>query len=178
MLAATCIFCTMCGCLDTSPPPSSGGITPADLPEPPEAYTLTGALAELDLLGAEGGLNVTGASVHQVMGSGVGLDGRAASWALGLRDGEEVRWLAFGAAGWQEITLRAPLPDGRMDMAGILSPEDLLSAGEETIRPVMERLSADTVDITLAEGVYTVTVRSGAGVEALTFRADTGEAIV
>ena len=178
LLAAACILCTTCGCLGASPPPSGGGITPIDLPEPPGAYTLSGALAELDLLRAEGGLNVTGTTVHQVIGSGVDLDGRAASWALGLRDGEEVRWLTFGVAGWQEVSLRAPLPAEEVNVTAVLSPEDLLSAEEGAVRPVMERLGASTVDIALAEGVYSVTVRSGAGMETLAFRADTGEVVV
>ncbi len=184
LLAAVCILCTACGCLGASSPPSSGGttpgggITPIDLPEPSEACTLTEALAELDLLGAEGGLNVTGTSVHQVLGAGMDLDGRAATWALGLADGEEVRWLTFGAMGWREISLRAPLPTEEVNITGVLSPEDLLATQEGVLRPVMVRLDADTVDIALAEGVYTVTVRSNAGMETLAFRADTGEVIV
>lgn len=184
LLAAICIFCTTCGCLDASSSPSDGGtttgggITPIDLPEPSEACTLTEALAELDLLGAEGGLNVTGTSMHQVLGAGMGSDGRAASWALGLADGEEVRWLTFGAMGWREISLRAPLPAEEVILDDVLSPEELLAMQEGVLRPVMVRLDADTVDIALAEGVYTVTVRSNAGMETLAFRADTGEVVV
>ncbi len=178
LLAAACILSTTCGCLGASPPPTGGGITPIDLPEPVETSILTEALAELDLLGAEGGLNVTGATVHQVLGTGADSDGRATSWALGLREGDEVHWLAFGRAGWQEISLRAPLPDEEVILAEIISPEDLLHDQNEVIRPVMERLDADTVDLALAEGVYTVTVRSDAGMETLVFRADTGEAVV
>jgi hypothetical protein len=64
-----------------------------------------------------------------------------------------------------------------MNMTEILSPEELLSADEGAIRPVMERLGADTVDISLAEGIYSVTVHSSAGMETLTFRADTGEVV-
>ncbi len=44
-------------------------------------------------------------------------------------------------------------------------------------RPVMERLGADTVDLALAGGVYSVTIRSDAGMETLSFEADTGEVI-
>ena len=65
-----------------------------------------------------------------------------------------------------------------MNITGVLSPGDLLSGQEKVLRPVMERLGADTVDLALAEGVYTVTVHSGAGMETLAFRADTGEVIV
>ncbi|MCM2464984.1 hypothetical protein [Methanoculleus oceani] len=183
LLAVICILCTACGCLGASSPPSDGGttgggITPIDLPEPSDACTLTEALAELDLLGAEGGLNVTGTSVHQVLGAGMGSDGRAASWALGLADGEEVRWLTFGAMGWREISLRAPLPDAEVNVTETLAPEELLAMQEGVLRPVMVSLDADTVDIALAEGIYTVTVRSNAGMKTLAFRADTGEVIV
>ncbi|WP_067077265.1 hypothetical protein [Methanoculleus horonobensis] len=178
LLAAACILCTACGCLDTSsPPPSGGGITSIDLPEP-EGYTLTEALAELDILRVEGGLNITGTTMHQVLGNRVTLDGRAAAWAIGLKDGEEVRWLTSGITGWRETSLRAPLPDDEVNMTGILSPEDFLAAQEGAIRPAMVRLDASTVDIMLAEGVYTVTIRSNAGVEVLAFRADNGEVIV
>lgn len=177
LLAAVCFLCIACGCLGASSPPS-GGITPIDMPEQPENYTLGEALAELDLLGAEGGLNVTGAAVHQVLGTGLDLDGRAAAWALGLEDGEEVRWLTFGAAGWREISLRAPLPVEEVVLADVLSPEDLLHEEKEAISTAMARHDADTVDIALAGGVYTVTVRSDGGMETLAFRADTGEAIV
>ncbi len=177
LLAAACVTC---GCLGTSvsPPPAGGGITPVDLPEPPEAYTLPEAFAELDLLGAEGGLNVTGAAIHQVLGSGVDIDGRATSWALGLQDGEEIRWLTFGATGWKEISLPAPLPAEEVDMDAVLSPEDLLRSQEGALSPVMARLGADTVDIALAEGVCSVTVHSDAGMETLAFQADSGEVIV
>ncbi|HOI12695.1 MAG TPA: hypothetical protein PLG75_02490 [Methanoculleus sp.] len=178
LLAAICVICTTCGCLGVSSPPAGGGITPIDLPEPPEACTLTEALAELDLLGAEGGLNVTGTSVHQVLGTGVSLDGRAASWALGLEDDEEARWLTFGALGWKEISLRAPLPAEEVNFTGVLSPEELLRDQEGVLRPVMTSLGADTVEVSLAEGVYTVTVRTSAGMETFLFRADTGEVVV
>ncbi|WP_292521792.1 hypothetical protein [Methanoculleus sp.] len=176
LFAAVCIFCTVCGCLGEASPPSGGGITPID-PEPPQAATLAGALGELELLGAEGGLNITGTTVHQVLGTGVDLDGRAASWALGLRDGEEVRWLTFGISGWKEISLRAPLPAEEVLLDEVLSPEALLAAENGVLAPVMERLGADTVDLALGEGTYTVTVRSDTGMETLLFRADTGEVI-
>ena len=176
LLAAACMIC---GCLGTSaPPPTGGGITPIDLPEPPGAYTLSEALADLDLLEAEGDLNVTGAAVHQVLASGVGLDGQASSWALGLQDGEEVRWLTFGATGWKEISLRAPLPAEKVNITAVLSPEDLLATQVGTVSPVMERLGADRVDLALAEGVYAITVHSDTGMETFSFRADTGEVIV
>ena len=178
LIATIFIFCAACGCLGAAPLPTGGGITPIDLPEPPAVSTLADALAELDLLGAEGGLNVAGASVHQVLGTDVEIDGQAASWALGLQDGEEVRWLTYGPAGWQEISLPAPLPAGEVRIADILSPEDLLRGREDMFRPVMERLGADTVDLALAEGVYSVTIRSDAGIETLSFEADTGEVIV
>jgi hypothetical protein len=42
----------------------------------------------------------------------------------------------------------------------------------------MARLGADTVDITLAEGVYSITVHSDVGMETFAFRADSGEVIV
>lgn len=176
LFAAICIFCTACGCLGEASPPSGGGITPID-PEPPQAATLTGALADLDLLLAEGRLNLTNTTLHQVIGTGVDLDGRAASWALGLRDGGEVRWLTFGISGWQEVKLAAPLPEDEILFDGVLSPEALLAAENRVLAPVMERLGADTVDLVLGEGVYTVTVRSDTGMETLLFRADTGEVI-
>jgi len=176
LLTALCIFCTVCGCLGASPSPSGGGITPIDLPEPPGTSTLSDALAELDLLQAEGGLDVTGTTVHQVLGTGVGPDGRAATWALGLRDGEEVRWVTFGAAGWKEISLRAPLPAEEVNLTAVLTPEELLA--DETLSAAMAGLGADTVDLALAEGVYTVTVRSDAEMETLAFRADTGEVVI
>lgn len=178
LIAVVCILSAACGCLGASPAPASGSITPIELPDTPAAFTLAGVLAELDLLDAEGGLAVAGASIHQVLGTGVDLDGRAASWALGLRDGEEVRWLTFGPAGWQEISLPAPLPEEEVNVTAILSPEDLFAGQEEVLRPVMGRLSADTVDLSLAEGVYSVTVRSSAGMEVLAFWADTGEVVV
>ncbi|KDE56005.1 hypothetical protein [Methanoculleus sp. MH98A] len=178
LLAAVSILCTACGCLGaSSPPPSGGGITSIDLPEP-EGYTLNEALAELDMLRVEGGLNITGTSMHQVLGNRVTLDGRAATWAIGLEDGEEARWLTSGVTGWRETSLRAPLPDAEVNMTEILSPEDLLAAQEDAIRPAMTRLDASTVDIMLAEGVYTITIRSNTGVEVLAFRADNGEVIV
>ena len=176
LLAALCIFCTVCGCLGASPPPPGGGITPIDLPEPSEGTTLTAALAELDLLGAEGGLDVTGAKVHLVLGTGADPDGRATSWALGLRDGEEVRWVTFGIAGWKEISLPAPLPAEEVNLTAVLPPEELLA--NETLSAAMTELGADTVDIALAEGVYTVTIRSDAGMETLVFRSDTGAVVV
>ncbi len=177
LLAAVCILCTACGCLGASPAPSSGGITSIDLPES-GTRTLTEALAELDLLKGDGGLNITGASMHQVLGTHVDLDGRAAAWVLGLEDGEEVRWLTFGLTGWKEISFGAPLPGEEVLLDEILAPEDLLRSQEGVLRPVMERLGAETVDLALAEGVYTVTVRSDAGMETLAFRADTGEVVV
>lgn len=176
LFAAICIFCTACGCLGPSPPPSGGGITPID-PEPPQAATLTGALADLDLLLAEGRLNLTNTTLHQVIGTGVDLDGRAASWALGLRDGGEVRWLTFGISGWKEVKLAAPLPEDEILFDEILLPEDLLAERGGVLAPALERAGADTVDIALGEGVYTVTVRSDTGMETLLFRADTGEVI-
>jgi hypothetical protein len=178
LLTIICILCTTCGCLGASSSPSGGGITPIDPPEPPGACTLTGALAELNLLKGDGGLNITGMSMHQVLGTGMSLDGRATSWALGLREGDEVRWLTFGLTGWKEISLRAPLPAEEVNLTSILSPEELLAMQGGVLSPVMEQLGADTVDIALSEGVYAITIRSDTGMETLAFRADTGEVIV
>ncbi|MFW5637778.1 MAG: hypothetical protein WAN99_06120 [Methanoculleus sp.] len=179
VLVLLIVACMVCGCLGTAaPPPTGGGITPIDLPEPPEAYTLAEASAELDLLEAEGGLNLTGTAVHQVLGSGADLDGRAASWILGLQDGEGSRWLAFDAMGWKEISFPAPLPEAEVDIAAVLPPDDLLRSQEGVLSPAMARLGADTVDIVLAEGVYSITVHSDAGMETFAFRADSGEVIV
>ena len=179
LFAAICIFCTACGCLGPSPPPDDGGegITPVNEAEPQGPRTLTGALADLDLLLAEGRLNLTNTTLHQVIGTGVDLDGRASAWILGLRDGGEVRWLTFGISGWKEVKLAAPLPAEEVLFDGVLSPEALLAAENRVLAPVMERLGADTVDLALGEGVYTVTVRSDTGMETLLFRADTGEVI-
>ncbi len=41
----------------------------------------------------------------------------------------------------------------------------------------MNRLGADTVEIALAEGVYSVTIHSDAGLESFVFQADSGEVI-
>ncbi|HQD25087.1 MAG TPA: hypothetical protein PKV78_00925 [Methanoculleus thermophilus] len=179
LFAAICIFCTACGCLGPSPPPDDGGegITPVNEAEPQGPRTLTGALADLDLLLAEGRLNLTNTTLHQVIGTGVDLDGRAASWALGLRDGGEVRWLTFGISGWQEVKLAAPLPEDEILFDEILLPEDLLAERGGVLAPALERAGADTVDIALAREVYTVTVRSDTGMERFSFRADTGEVI-
>ncbi len=65
-----------------------------------------------------------------------------------------------------------------MLLTEILFPEELLAAQAEAIRPEMVRLGADTIDLALADGVYTITIRTDAGMESLAFRADTGEAIV
>ena len=178
LFAAVCIFCTASGCLDASTtPPEGGGITAVDLPEP-ERLTLAEALAELDLLGAEGGLNVTGASLHQVLGNRVELEGRASSWTLGLLDADGARWLILGAAGWQEVSLPAPIPEEELNMTELLAPEEIFAMHGDGIRAAMERLNTNTVDIVLAEGVYTVTARSETGMETLAFRADTGEVVI
>jgi len=175
LFAAVCIFCTASGCLGASPMPSGGGgITPVDLPEP-EGLTLAEALAELELLGAEGGLNVSGASLHQVIGNRVNLEGRASSWTMGLLDADGGRWLTIGVSGWQEISLPAPIPPEELNMTEVLSPEEILAMHEDEIQAALERLNANTVDIVLAGGAYTVTARSDAGMETLVFRADTGE---
>ena len=63
-----------------------------------------------------------------------------------------------------------------MNLTAVLPPEELLA--NETLSAAMTELGADTVDIALAEGVYTVTIRSDAGMETLVFRSDTGEVVV
>ena len=88
-----------------------------------------------------------------------------------------MRWLTFGISGWQEVSLRAPLPAEEVLFDEILLPEDLLAERGGVLAPALERAGADTVDIALAREVYTVTVRSDTGMETLLFRADTGEAI-
>jgi hypothetical protein len=89
-----------------------------------------------------------------------------------------VRWLTFGAGGWKEISLRAPLPTEEVNITAVLPPEDLLRSQEGVLSPAMDRLGTDTVDIALAEGVYSVTIRTDAGMETFTFRADSGEVVV
>jgi hypothetical protein len=42
----------------------------------------------------------------------------------------------------------------------------------------MKQLGADTVDLALAEGRYTITIRSDSGMETYLFRAENGEVLV
>jgi hypothetical protein len=177
------IICAVCGCLDAPAsqpvaPPLGGGITPIDAYGLQQTFTLDQALEELDLFTAESGAHGSEPVIRQVLGANVDADGRATTWVLGVQEGTEVRWLAFGATGWRGITLRAPLPSGAVAIAGITPPEDLLSLQEGLLGPAMTQLGADTVDLALAEGRYTITIRSDSGMETYLFRAENGEVLV
>ena len=55
LIATICIFCAACGCLGAAPLPTGGGIYPDRPAGTAGGSTFADALAELDLLGAEGG---------------------------------------------------------------------------------------------------------------------------
>ncbi len=178
VLILVCASVLVCGCTDAPPPATGGGIVDIAPAGVRQTYTLEDALLELDVWHVEGLINITGMTVYRIQGVNVDMDGRATSWILGAEQANESVWLVYGDAGWREITLRAPLPGQEIVMAEVLPPEDLFAAQEERIRAAMAGHGVDTADLALADGIYTVTVRSESGLETLAFRADTGEVLV
>jgi len=137
-------------------------VSPCDLTAPPEAYTLTRGLAELDL-------NVTGAVAQTTMAAG-------SQAQPGWRRDEMAYIQCHGQEGDSHP---APLSVDGVNFTGVISLEDLLHAQEEMLSPAMGRAGADRVDITPAEGVYSINVHSDArSTETISFRGDTGEVTV
>jgi hypothetical protein len=174
LLAVFCSICVICGCLDTTAPSSvtesfDGGITPIDTSLQPQKYTLAEALTDSEFEQACG--TDQSATICQVIGARVDPDGRATSWILGVRGGSTEKWLAFGSTGWKPLSLRAPLPEKPVLIAEIVSPESLLT-------PALMEHGVEEVDLVLAGGIYTVTVRSDEKLETFSFKADTGEVLV
>ncbi|TAJ45386.1 hypothetical protein [Methanofollis fontis] len=131
--------------------PSGAGIEDITQEAPDEAIDLAEALAELDMLAAEGMENITDMTIHTITGTGVTADGTAPTWIMGVRKEGETHMLVYSGNGWSGVAWTAPLPEGEIDPETVLMPADLYRIQKEEIGGLGE-----TTDLTLEEGVYTV----------------------
>ncbi|KUG20789.1 MAG: hypothetical protein KO206_08355 [Methanomicrobiaceae archaeon] len=177
-----------CGCMEASSSPGAhlpgeGGIVDLGSDYVPPKYTLSEALLELDAYAAgdvldAGDLYDTGnMTIRRMQGAGVDADGRAASWMLGVEQGDANMWLAYGAGGWRVIPWNAPFRGEAIVLEECMNPADLYALHRAPIGEMLERHGASQTDLALADGVYEVSVHAPAGFEVLAFSADTGGVI-
>lgn len=111
-----------------------------------------------------------------VRGEGITEDGRASSWAFFVRPESESRTLVliYTDGGWSEYEWEQDVDYQPVDLAAVLSPEEIFALHTETLSDYSGTTDAG-VDAFLANGTWVVTIFGPSLYEPFRFDAYTGE---
>ena len=188
-------FVTVCGCItikevdyeqylkdssfyrpSVTPTPTIGIQTTEILPNK-DGSSLSTALDDLDTLNSEGLLSTENMTAFQLIGTGVGIEGKANSWVIGgLRNGEKILY-SSEESGWREMQWPGSLAEQEIVFDKIIMPDELFDLNSEHITEYYYNSGSDYSDLFLKDGIYTIAFRNREGISELKFKADTGELI-
>ncbi|MDN7025927.1 hypothetical protein FGU65_13715 [Methanoculleus sp. FWC-SCC1] len=159
------------------PAGAEGGITEIAYGYTEPKVALDDARAMLEVWLDEQQINASDIRIYRVEGISVDPGGMARSWVFGTCRAGEPLWLMYDRQDVAVLSLNSSLPADEIVFESIVPPEDLYDRNRAEIRDVLERHGTDVTDLALAGGRYVLTVRSGAGIETVRFRAETGEVV-
>ena len=143
----------------------------------PDTRSFETAVNKLYILGSEGILDLNNITFRQVTGRFVGTDGLADSWLIGAkRDGQNILFV-YNSGEWKEQEWPGPLSEEIIDNTNIISPEDLYSKNSGIILKTLTAANASHSDLTIKDGIYTISIQNQNHIAELKFNADTGEMI-
>jgi hypothetical protein len=176
------VCCFSCACTSAPPAPqnvSSSDKGISDITQPSRVFTSTldEAMVDLEWYHSQGTINTTGLSIRQVNGFGVGSDGAATTWFLGVQQEETAELLVYTNNEWKRMAWGAPLPEEEIILQNVTPPEALYEQQSALIGEKMRLYGTEESNLELKEGVYTITVASNTAMSMLTFDAGTGELI-
>ena len=135
------------------------------------------AVNKLYLLDSEGILDLNNITYHQILGRFVDVNGLADSWMIGAgKDGQSIL-LVYNSGEWNEQEWPGTLSEETIDLENITLPEDLYKKNSEIIRKTLEVANASYSDLSLKDGIYTISIQNTNNIAELKFKADSGEMI-
>jgi len=189
ILAFLLLFSLNAGCSSKgSQPGGTGGLAPnpgssassiQDITSRnPPKISLENATDSLTVAEQDGGIDITGMSIHQVFGYGVDSSGLARTWVLGMQGGGKTTLLSYtaGEGEWKSLDMSTiVLPVSEVVMNDLMSPQDLFQKNSDLIVRAMNKVRVDEADLSLADGSYQVTIHSQTDSMTLVFNGKTGE---
>ena len=177
LLLAAIAFC--CGCIGGDPIFSGGGSQTfgSEIPDERSAgMTLDGVLADFAMSQNEEMFSFRNQSFLAVRGEGIMEDGRASSWAFFVRPESVSRTvvLIYTDRGWSEYEWEQDVNYQPVDLADVLSPEEVFALHTETFADYSGITDAGA-DVFLANGTYMVTIFGPSLYESFRYDAYTGE---
>jgi hypothetical protein len=118
---------------------------------------------------------VTGLTLHQVHGTGVALNGTANSWVVGVQRENTSFLIVYDKERWNQMAWGEAFPQEPITFENITLPTQIYETHQKTIGDVMNASEADTSEVDLSNGVYTISIRSSTGLSMIRFNASTGE---
>lgn len=135
------------------------------------------AVNKLYLLDSEGILDLNNVTYHQILGRFVDVNGLADSWMIGAgKDGKSIL-LVYNSGEWNQQEWPGTLSEETIDLENITLPEDLYKQNSEIIRKTLEPANASYSDLSLKDGIYTISIQNTNNIAELKFKADSGEMI-
>jgi len=138
---------------------------------------LTAAIEDLYMQNVEGLIEADNVTYYQVMGTGVGIEGRADSWLIGGRKDGETRLLTYSDRQWRNIVWPGPLSEDEIILENILLPEELFTKNRDLLTDNYLKANVSYSDLFLKDGEYSIAIRDNNRIIELKFKADTGELI-
>ncbi len=118
---------------------------------------------------------MTNLTLHQVHGTGVALNGTADSWIVGVQREDTSFLIIYDKESWSQMAWGEAFPQEPIILENISQPTQIYETNQKTIGDVMNASEADTSEVDLSNGVYTISVRSSTGLSMIRFNASTGE---
>jgi len=115
--------------------------------------------------------------IYQIIGFGVDREGKADTWAFGIRYAVNNSMIYYGNSGWREAVWPGKLPDEKINTDSILKPSEIISHNSESASAVFEKSKNSKITLVLSEGIYSLTPENSGDAKGVKISAYTGEVI-
>ncbi|MBN2733560.1 MAG: hypothetical protein JXQ82_01725 [Methanomicrobiaceae archaeon] len=116
-------------------------------------------------------------AIFQIIGVGVDREGKADTWILGIRYGENESLIYSEITGWKGDIWPGSLPDEEINIDTIIMPAEIFSNSKEITDNLFEKSTTGKTSVMLGEGVYYISPEYSEVTEEIEFNAYTGEVI-
>jgi len=150
-----------------------GFVQIAETSSPQESFTLEDAVSAVT--GDPDQVNGSSKNlpIYYIRGENVDAAGRAKRWIFGVNEGRNTSLLVYDSTGVARIPWeKEGLPDQKINIAGILSPADIMSIAESG-----NQTPAGNPELEISGGTYTVTEPAGSHPREYIINATTGALI-
>ena len=167
------ILCSACTLL-SSGEKKEEGLTQVTIPVETSRISFEEAKQKLE----EYTINETadGKTIYYIIAKNMDESGNATSWVFGINQGKGAKLLVYDKTGFTVFNWSTHIPE-KIALDQIVYPDTLFTRNKALIVTTPSQTGSERRDLELQQGIYTLTIYSGATNRILTFNATTGALI-